>query len=241
MSEIYDNEVFFRKYSRMARSEQGLSGAGEWPTLRELLPNLAGKRVLDLGCGYGWHCFYALEQGAIQVVGTDVSRRMLEVARRKDVDGKVDFRLISVEEYDYPAGAYDVVLSSLVLHYVEDLDSVFRKVYATLAPGGHFIFTIEHPIFTAEGKQDWHYEQGVAVHWPVDRYFEEGIREACFLGERVTKYHHTLTSLLGGMLRAGFILDGVVEPQPTAEMLQSIKEMKDELRRPTMLIVSGKK
>ena len=56
----YDNPRFFTQYSRMDRSRKGLAGAGEWPTLKTMLPALAGKRVLDLGCGYGWHCRYCL-------------------------------------------------------------------------------------------------------------------------------------------------------------------------------------
>ena len=67
----YDDPVFFDKYSRMARSRQGLSGAGEWKTLEKLLPDFAGKRVLDLRCGYGWHCRSAAEPGAASAVGVD--------------------------------------------------------------------------------------------------------------------------------------------------------------------------
>lgn len=59
----YDEEIFFEKYSRMDRSRQGLQAAGEWSELQKLLPDFTGKRVLDLGCGYGWHCRYAAEQG----------------------------------------------------------------------------------------------------------------------------------------------------------------------------------
>ena len=52
----YDDDVFFEKYGEMSRSRLGLAGAGEWPTLQPMLPPFEGKRVLDLGCGYGWHC-----------------------------------------------------------------------------------------------------------------------------------------------------------------------------------------
>ena len=79
----YDDEVFFEKYGQMARSRLGLSGAGEWETLEPLLPDFAGKRVLDLGCGYGWHCIYAAEHGAAAVTGVDLSEKMLAVAREK--------------------------------------------------------------------------------------------------------------------------------------------------------------
>lgn len=60
----YDDNIFFQKYSQMSRSQQGLAGAGEWETLRKLLPDFKDKRVLDLGCGYGLYlcdgtrCFF---------------------------------------------------------------------------------------------------------------------------------------------------------------------------------------
>lgn len=79
----YDDNIFFQKYSQMSRSQQGLAGAGEWETLRKLLPDFKDKRVLDLGCGYGWHCIYAMEHGASSVVGVDISHKMLEVAKEK--------------------------------------------------------------------------------------------------------------------------------------------------------------
>lgn len=67
MSNIYDNRQFFDEYAKMSRSMQSLSGAGEWHQLKPLFPDLSGKRVLDLGCDYGWHCKYAVECGAEQV------------------------------------------------------------------------------------------------------------------------------------------------------------------------------
>lgn len=76
----------------MDRSKEGLAGAGEWETLKELLPDFTGKRMLDLGCGYGWHCIYAMEHGAASAVGIDISRKMLEVAREKTPYPQVEYR-----------------------------------------------------------------------------------------------------------------------------------------------------
>lgn len=59
MSFIYDNPAFFSAYAEMPRSRGGLAAAGEWHQLGPLFPDVAGKAVLDLGCGYGWHCGYA--------------------------------------------------------------------------------------------------------------------------------------------------------------------------------------
>lgn len=94
----YDDAVFFEKYSQVNRSRQGLSGAGEWGAFKKLLPDFAGKRVLDLGCGYGWHCMYAAEQGASSVVGIDLSERMLSVAREKSKFPQVQYQRCAIED-----------------------------------------------------------------------------------------------------------------------------------------------
>lgn len=86
----YDDPVFFEKYSQMSRSQEGLEGAGEWNTLKNLLPDFKGKRVLDLGCGYGWHCIYAMQQGAVSATGVDISEKMLAVAREKNTYSEVN-------------------------------------------------------------------------------------------------------------------------------------------------------
>ncbi len=74
----------------------------------------------------------------------------------------------------------------------------------------------------------------------MDRYFEEGRRTARFLGEDVVKYHRTLTTYLDGLLTGGFELLRVVEPQPPARMLDQ-PGMRDELRRPMMLLVAARR
>lgn len=239
----YDDEVFFEKYGRMERSRNGLTAAGEWETLKKLLPDFRGKRMLDLGCGYGWHCIYAAEHGASAVVGIDISRRMLEVARAKTSFPQVRYRCVAMEDMEFDEGSFDVVLSSLALHYIEDFEPVVRKVHRFLKPGGSFLFSVEHPVFTAYGTQDWYYgEKGEILHFPVDNYYYEGKRVAHFLGENVIKYHRTLTTYLNGLLANGFQIDSVVEPQPPERLMETVPGMKDEMRRPMMLIVSaGKK
>ena len=99
---------------------------------------------------------------------------------------------------------------------------------------------MEHPVFTAYGTQDWYYDKdGKPIHWPVDNYFTEGKRKAVFLGEEVTKFHKTLTTYVNGLLRAGFHITGLIEPEPDRELFGVIPGMEEELRRPMMLLVSA--
>lgn len=237
----YDDTTFFVKYSQMNRSQQGLAGAGEWETLRRLLPDFTGKRVLDLGCGYGWHCIYAMEHGAASVIGVDISSKMLAVAREKTHFTEVEYRCCAMEDVDYPENSFDVIISSLAFHYIEAYEDLMKNINRMLRPNGTLIFTVEHPVFTANGTQDWLYnEKGEILHFPVDNYYYEGKRTAVFLGEKVMKYHRTLTTYLNTLLINGFILNQIIEPQPPESMM-NLPGMKDEMRRPMMLIISATK
>lgn len=235
----YEDKIFFEKYSEMSRSKDGLKGAGEWSELQKVLPDFRGKRVLDLGCGYGWHCSYAAQNGAESVLGIDISERMLAAAQDKNGHKSIEYRMCAMEDLEFPDDTFDVVLSSLAFHYVKDFEGIVRKISRWTVPGGNFVFSAEHPVFTASGSQDWYYDAaGNILHFPVDNYYYEGEREAVFLGERVIKYHRTLTTYLNTLLINGFELRNIIEPQPPEEMM-GIPGMKDEMRRPMMVIVSA--
>ncbi|CAO3636689.1 unnamed protein product [Cunninghamella blakesleeana] len=242
----YDNITFFEKYQSMERSQKGLEGAGEWPALKRLLPNFKDKRVLDVGCGYGWHCFYCVEQGASFVVGIDPSSKMLEVAELKKSEkniNSVKFKQISMEQMEFEKDEFDVVISSLAFHYTMDFDLVIKKIKHCLKPGGKLVFSVEHPIFTSYGTGDWYHQtnsenEKEIAHWPVDNYFNEGPRLPNFLGCEVKKYHRTLTTYVNTLLFNGFQLNQFVEPLPEAELLA---KWPNEIRRPMMLLISATK
>lgn len=235
----YDDPGFFEKYGQMARSKLGLAGAGEWHELKEMLPEFKGKRVLDLGCGYGWHCLYAAKHGATQVIGVDNSYKMIEEAICKNNNPAViTYEVKSMLNIDYPDNSFDVVISSLAFHYIPNFDEIVTKVKSVLVEGGDFVFSVENPIFTAYGTGDWYYnERGEPLHWPVDNYFSEGARKANFLGADVVKYHKTLSTYINTLVQHGFKITKIVEPKPEESM---IKDMPDELRRPMMLLISAK-
>ena len=235
----YDDPTFFANYSQMARSIGGLGEAGEWPAFRDLLPDLRNKDVLDLGCGFGWHCRYAREQQAHSVVGVDLSEKMIARARESTNDPAIEYCRLAIEDINFSAEKFNVVISSLALHYVEHFDIVCRKVHHCLVPGGAFVFSIEHPIFTAVAAQDWYYGQhNERLHWPVDHYQDEGLRQARFLDHDVVKYHRTLATYLNMIIDAGFVITRLSEPQPTQEMLNKHPDMRDETRRPMFLLIA---
>ena len=103
MRNAYDQSAFFANYSSMPRSVGGLEEAGEWHAFRALLPDLRDKRLLDLGCGFGWHCRYAREQHARLVLGVDSSEKMLARAHETNNDGTIEYRRMAIEDIDFPA------------------------------------------------------------------------------------------------------------------------------------------
>jgi SAM-dependent methyltransferase len=239
---IYDDPQFFERYSAMPRSLEGLRQAGEWHELRAMLPALRDKTILDLGCGFGWHCRHAAEQGAAHVVGVDLSEKMLHRAAEINGGPSIEYRRAAIEDIDFAPESFDLVLSSLALHYVRDLDVAFAKVFSVLKSGGDFVFSIEHPVFTALEKQDWFYgEDGEILHWPLDNYQNEGMRHSNWMADDVVKYHRTVSCILNALLTSGFTITRLAEPRPDPALLAERPEMKHEDRRPIFLIVGARK
>ncbi|PZE19693.1 class I SAM-dependent methyltransferase [Paenibacillus xerothermodurans] len=238
----YDDPGFFHKYSRMPRSLGGLEAAGESPAFRALLPELRDKKVLDLGCGFGWHCRYARQRQARSVVGIDISKNMLERAKAMTEDPQIEYRRLAIEDIDFAEGEFDVVISSLAFHYVERFDTICRKVYHCLVLGGTFVLSVEHPIFTALAAQDWYYgPEGEKLHWPVDNYHSEGPRQARFLDNDVIKYHRTVATYVNALIDSGFRITKLSELQPNQDMLDKNPAWQEEIRRPMFLLIAAAK
>lgn len=238
----YDDNNFFEKYSNMERSQGGLECAGEWHILKTMLPSFEGKKVLDIGCGFGWHCRYAIEQNAKSVLGIDISEKMLAKARKLTKCENIKYECIAMEDINLNDEEFDIVISSLAFHYVADFDEICKKVYKSISDGGDFIFSIEHPIFTANASQDWYYTNNKEImHWPIDNYQSEEMRNTKFLDEEVIKYHRTCASYINTLIKCGFTIREISEPIPPQDMIDKNPYFKNELRRPMFLMIAAKK
>jgi SAM-dependent methyltransferase len=238
---IYDNPEFFAGYSRLGRSVDGLEGAAEWPALRALLPELRGRKVVDLGCGFGWFCRWAREQGATEVLGIDVSENMLARARADTTDAAITYLRTDMERVELAEGAFDVAYSSLALHYIENLERLLAAVYRALVPGGRFVFSAEHPIFTAPLQPGWTVDTDGHKSWLVDSYLCEGPRRTDWLAKGVIKQHRILGTYLNLLLRLGFALSHVEEWGPTDEQIAASPALVDERQRPMFLLVAARR
>jgi ubiquinone/menaquinone biosynthesis C-methylase UbiE len=233
MQKVYDNEEFFAGYSRLRRSIEGLDGAPEWLALHALLPDLGGRKVLDLGCG--WFCRWARQQGAAHVLGIDVSERMLARSRGATADPAITYTSAEMAQLDLPTETFDLVYSSLALHYVENLSGLMSQAYRSLIPGGALVFSVEHPIFTAPAEPSWSLNAAGRKTWPLDGYLDEGRRSTDWLTKGVIKQHRTSATYINMLVRLGFLINHVAEWGPTAAQ----PSWADERQRPPFLLVAA--
>jgi SAM-dependent methyltransferase len=236
---IYDRPEFFEGYSGLQRSVEGLAGAPEWPALQAMLPPVRGLRVVDLGCGFGWFCRWAAENGARDVLGLDVSDRMLAKARTDNAHPAIRYERADLETLDLPPCRFDLAYSSLALHYVEDLGRLLGAVHAGLESGGRFVFSIEHPVYMAPRSPGWETSRDGRRMWPVDSYFIEGPRRTDWFTKGVLKHHRTMGTTLGLLLDCGFTLLRVEEFCPTQGQIAARPELAEERERPMFLLVSA--
>lgn len=206
----------------------------ERPATLSLLPEVGGKRVLDAGCGPGVYSEWLLARGA-SVVAVDASPKMVGLARRR-VGASADVRQADLgRPLDFlESASFDVVVSPLALDYVEDWPGVFAEFYRVLRPAGRLVFSVAHPLldFVEFKSGDYYRTELVACEWRG------------FAGARVRmpSFRRPLASVVNPLAEAGFTLEKLVEPRPTAEFKEADPRHYEELsRRPCFLCVRARK
>ena len=236
---IYDNPEFYAGYSQLPRSREGLAAAPEWQRLSALLPDLAGARILDLGCGFGAFDRWAIRQGAQKVLAVDLSEKMLAAARSLNDSPDIEYRQSDITALNFSESHFDLIYSALAFHYVQDFNSLCREMRSRLIPGGRLVASVEHPIFSAPNQDTWsEVAEGKSI-WPLDNYLNEGPRVRTWFTDGVIKYHRTIESYITALLDNGFQLTALTEWGPDELQLAEHPEWRQERDRPMFLLFSA--
>ena len=202
-----DYDSFAEAYS--AENEASLLNAYyERPAMLALAGDVAGRRILDAGCGSGPLFAELRDRGAI-VTGFDKSAAMLELARRRLGDG-ADLQVTDLGgPLPFPDGEFDDVIASLVLHYLRDWGPALAELRRVLRPGGRLLVSVEHPFAIT------------LMHVMAGReadYFATSCRteEYTFSGQPalLSLWDRPLHAMTGAFTAAGFRMTVISEPEP---------------------------
>jgi SAM-dependent methyltransferase len=211
-------------YDQLAAVWSATTDDGPWngflerPALRALVPgNLHGATVLDAGCGSGAQAQWLLDQGA-DVVAVDISPRMIEEAERRCA-GRGRFLVADLAApLPLEPRSLDGITCSLALHYVADWSVPLQSFASALRPGGWAVISLDHPF-------------GPTTSPRRGGYFDTELLSDTWHKAEVEVTQHfwrrPLAAVLGSFADAGFRVDRVAEPQPSAEALQRFP---DDLR-----------
>lgn len=222
-----DGERSARQYDAMAVDYASDNVAGaynayyERPATVALLGDVAGLRVLDVGCGAGPLTAWLVDRGAV-VTAMDVSPEMVRLATNM-VGERARFVVADLAQPLSFAddGSFDLVVASLVMHYVEDWDAVLREFHRVLDADGVIVFSTHHPIM------DWE------LHSSDDYFAVKQVSEMWVKGSgqyEVTFWRRPLTEMTRAIASAGFVIEQIVEPEPRPELHERDPETYEIIR-----------
>lgn len=241
---IYDNEKFYKEYRDMREKGLNANELVEIPNIKEMLPDLKGKRILDLGCGNGGMSKYFIEQGAKSVLAIDLSSNMLNEAREKNSDENITYVLLGMEDISKIEGKFDMVFSSLAFHYVQDYDKLVADIYNLLDNDGILLYSQEHPMATAP---KYHKEMKSSIfiddkrYYVISDYNDNGERKLFWNVDGVIKYHRNISSIINTLIKNKYKLLEVKESIASKEAIELNKKYENQMDRPYFLYIKASK
>ncbi|GKX28858.1 SAM-dependent methyltransferase [Vallitalea longa] len=240
---IYDNDKFFNGYYNLRKQPNNYNILLEQPTMLELLPNVKGKSILDIGCGMGDSCLLYEKYGAKKIVGIDISSKMLEKAKKRTNSDIIDYLNIDMNSINKIDGKFDIITSSLAIHYIQDFRSLTNSIYSLLNKDGYFIFSQEHPLTTAPrlGCEYSLDDNGDVIHYNLTDYMRPGKRKVEWFVDDVIVYHRPLSEIINTLIDNNFVIMKMIESKPDDTTLQKNPNMINEFHKPSFLFVKAKK
>lgn len=236
---VYDDKDFLESFLKRRSRKESPNNAIEKPIIFELLGCVEGKAILDLGCGDGVFGLELLSSNAASYTGIEGSREMALLASEAtaELGGKIILK--DLESFEADRMQYDLIVSRFVIHYLSDINCLFKEINKALMPGGRFVFTVQHPLTTSSFMGNVH--GGQRSNWLVDDYFRESERREPWINKTVVKHHRTTETYFKALTEAGFAVAALREGKPLRSNFESADEFERRERIPLMLILSGHK
>ena len=200
----------------------------------DALGDVAGSRVVDIGCGEGR--FSRLLAGLdAHVTGVDLTEPLIERARSLSVGAETYLVGDAEDLAGLESDSFDLAVSYIVLVDLLDYGRSVEAAYRVLKPGGRFVVCNIHPMRSSV-PYGWINQGGRKLFYALDNYTDEGPREFDWWGRKFINMHRTLSSYVSAFLETGFVLEGLHEPVPSEEQLTENPTFDDEYRAPNFII-----
>ena len=218
------------------------------PRMLEMLGDVAGRRILDLGCGEGGYSRQLKRRGA-DMIGIDGSETLVRIARERAEVENLDMQFIcaNANALDTIAdSSCDIVVAAMSLMDVEDYPGAVREIRRVLCNGGTLVMSITHPCFTgrvAEWERDPD-DRHHLLYFKVDRYFDRQAWEETISREssaRMLRRHRPLQDYVQVLLREEFLLRDFCEAEPTEDELRKSDRFRKLARVPYFLFMRWEK
>jgi ubiquinone/menaquinone biosynthesis C-methylase UbiE len=211
------------------------------PAIESVLGDLTDKTILDAGCGNGYWC-RKLAKRARQVVGVDSSPVMIDLAKSKDNPGNVSFEVTTLEStLSFADKQFDLVLSSMVLHYLEDIQTAAQELCRVLKAESSCVIATQHPNYPFYFSSAEEYQNRFLTQ-PTGYFEREPLDQVTIGGQfSLRTYNHTLQDYVQAFTSTGFVLDKLVEPEFTPEFLNDNPRYQPLKNVPRVIIFRFKK
>jgi len=222
----------------------------EKPAIRAELPDLNGLEVISIGCGSGVDARWLADNGAKRVVGIDISKGLLDIAKNNNPD--LEFHEMDMEKLDFPDSSFDLAYSSLAIHYVDDWTVPLKEAYRILRPNGKYVFSCGHPV---DSGVEYEIINGVKYAL-LGRKVDQTTRARTVYGDylaadtngvkpvtgiladaEITVFHRPVSKMVEEILASGFVIEKLIEPLPTDGLKDVDPAIYEQLRRiPSFMI-----
>jgi len=248
-----DWNAMAQAYEEFNNSPDSYSYNIEWPAVKKMLPDLTGKKILDIGCGTGIFTFLLEGYNPLKITGLDISESMLSIAKQKaeQRNSKATFIVGDASYTDqYVNEKFDLIFSSTTSHYIENLDKLFESMKKCMEDNGHIILSIIHPIYssmypiehgdTFPKDEEWHIRY---LDKSVRAYIQPWIEYNDRYEKRLSKsYHHLFSDYVNAINKAGLTICQIEEPMPPESWKNESKESYEGyMETPTFMIMKLKR
>lgn len=242
---IYDKKEFFDGYQNMREQQINANNLIEKPQMQEMLPkDVSGMTILDLGCGAGGLSKMLSDAGAKYVLGTDISKNMINEANKIAVKGKLEFKVMAMEEIDQIHKKFDMVVSSLAFHYVKDFEKLIKDISNLLKPNGLLVFSQEHPMRVCRvytNEQSKQVDIDGKHYFLISDYQNMGKRVYNWNGTNVEKYHRTMEYIINTLSNSNLNIEHIMPSYATQKAIKLVDKYKYQADLPYYLYIRAKK